>query len=181
MFSIIFIYSRVSVTQSNHIITWSSWVQYFIQHNNHKMRRETFKFWDVVCLILDVWWYLWKWTVLWKDLDCKNGEGLLTLMQIFTTLLISLIMNTFMMSYSTDQKYAYGSYFVTLVKLNMVGSYSYHSGTRNILRPRQNGCHFPDDIFKCIFFERKWMNFLLKVYWSLFTRVQLTIFGRWFG
>ena len=24
-------------------------------------------------------------------------------------------------------------------------------GHVNTLRPRQNGCHFPDDIFKCIF------------------------------
>ena len=29
----------------------------------------------------------------------------------------------------------------------------------NTLRPRQNGCHFTDDIFKCIFLEWKCMNF----------------------
>ena len=40
----------------------------------------------------------------------------------------------------------------------------------NTLRPRQNGCHFPDDIFKCIFLnETVWISiqislkFVLKV------------------
>ena len=29
----------------------------------------------------------------------------------------------------------------------------------NTLRPRQNGCHFPDDIFKCIFLnENRWIS-----------------------
>ena len=30
----------------------------------------------------------------------------------------------------------------------------------NILRPRQNGCHFPDDILKCIFFDE---NVLISI------------------
>ena len=44
--------------------------------------------------------------------------------------------------------------------------------TLNTLRPRQNGCHFAEDIFKCIF--------QLKFHRSLFLRVQLTIFQHWF-
>ena len=29
----------------------------------------------------------------------------------------------------------------------------------NTLKPRQNGCHFPDDIFKCIFLDENiWMS-----------------------
>ena len=34
----------------------------------------------------------------------------------------------------------------------------------NILRPRQNGRHFPDDIFKCIFFsENVWTSFKISL------------------
>ena len=47
------------------------------------------------------------------------------------------------------------------------------------LRPRQNGRHIADDIFKCIsFFENVWIP--IKFHWSLFPRVQLTIFQHWF-
>ena len=28
--------------------------------DNCKTRRETFKFWDLACLILEIWWYQWK-------------------------------------------------------------------------------------------------------------------------
>ena len=43
------------------------------------------------------------------------------------------------------------------------------------LRTRQNGCHFADDIFKCIFLNENF-EWRLKFHWSLFLRVQLTIF-----
>ena len=49
----------------------------------------------------------------------------------------------------------------------------------NTLRPRQNGRHFADDIFKCIFLM-KMFEFRLKFQWSLFLRVQLTVFQHWF-
>ena len=42
----------------------------------------------------------------------------------------------------------------------------------NTLRPRQNGRHFPDDIFKCIFVNK----FRVRFHWNLFPMVQLTIF-----
>ena len=42
----------------------------------------------------------------------------------------------------------------------------------NSLRPRRNGQHFADDIFKRIFFNEN--------VWSLFLRVQLTILQHWF-
>ena len=49
----------------------------------------------------------------------------------------------------------------------------------NTLRPRQNGRHFADDIFKCIFLnENVWIP--IKIHWRLFVRVQLTIFQHWF-
>ena len=49
----------------------------------------------------------------------------------------------------------------------------------NTLRLRQNGRHFPDDIFKCIFFnENVWI--FIKISLRLFLRVQLTIFHHWF-
>ena len=51
---------------------------------------------------------------------------------------------------------------------------SYHINT---LRPRQNGRHFTDYIFNCIFLNEK---FLSKFHWSLFSRLQLTIFQHWF-
>ena len=52
--------------------------------------------------------------------------------------------------------------------------------TVNTLRPRQNGRHFPDDIFKCIFFWMKMHEFRLIFHLGFFLRVQLTIFQYWF-
>ena len=49
----------------------------------------------------------------------------------------------------------------------------------NTLRPRQNGRHSADDIFKCIFLnENVWIP--IKIHWNLFLRVELTIFQHWF-
>ena len=49
----------------------------------------------------------------------------------------------------------------------------------NKLRPRQDGPHFPDDIFKWIFWnENVWI--LLRFHRTLFLRVQSTIFDRRF-
>ena len=48
------------------------------------------------------------------------------------------------------------------------------------LRPRQNGRHFADDTFKHIF-VMKMLQFRLKFHWSLFIRIQLTIFQHWFS
>ena len=50
----------------------------------------------------------------------------------------------------------------------------------NTLTPRQNGCHFPGNIFKMHFLERKMREFPLKLHWSLFLKVQLSIFQHWF-
>ena len=47
----------------------------------------------------------------------------------------------------------------------------------NTLRPRQDGLHFPDDIFKWKLM--KMFKFRLRFHWSLFPRVQLTKF-HWF-
>ena len=41
--------------------------------------------------------------------------------------------------------------------------------------PGQNGRHFPDNIFKCIFVNEI-VCILIQISWSLFLRVQLTIF-----
>ena len=50
--------------------------------------------------------------------------------------------------------------------------------TNNTLGPGQNGCHFADDIFKLIFFNKNaWIS--IKI-WNLFLRVQLKIFHHWF-
>ena len=49
----------------------------------------------------------------------------------------------------------------------------------NTLGPRQNGRHFADGMFKCIVLDENiWIPF--KIYWSLFLRVQLTLFRHWF-
>ena len=49
----------------------------------------------------------------------------------------------------------------------------------NALRPRQNGRHFPDDIYKYIFLnENIWI--LIKISLISFPRVELTIFQHWF-
>ena len=40
---------------------------------------------------------------------------------------------------------------------------------------RQNCRHFPDDIFKCIYWKKMY-KFRLRFHWSLFPEVQLTIF-----
>ena len=54
-----------------------------------------------------------------------------------------------------------------------------HSADFNSFKPRQNGRHFPDDIFKCIFLT-KMDKFWLRCHWSLFPMVQLTLFQHWF-
>ena len=51
--------------------------------------------------------------------------------------------------------------------------------TFNTMRPRQNGCHFPDDSFKWIFSYKK-NDLRYNFYWSLFPRIQLTIFHHCF-
>ena len=43
----------------------------------------------------------------------------------------------------------------------------------NILRLRQNGCRFADNVFKCIFFNET--EFLSQFHWSLFLRVHASI------
>ena len=48
----------------------------------------------------------------------------------------------------------------------------------NTLAPRQNG-HFPDDIFKCIYWIKMY-EFRLKCHLSLFLCFELTIFHHWF-
>ena len=50
----------------------------------------------------------------------------------------------------------------------------------NTLWPRQNGRHFPDDIFQCIFFNGNIYKLCLIFHWNLFPGVQLTIFQHWF-
>ena len=52
-------------------------------------------------------------------------------------------------------------------------------GTINSLRPRQDGRHFPDDISNA-FSWMKMYKFRLIFPWSLFPRVQLTIYQHWF-
>ena len=68
-----------------------------------------------------------------------------------------------------------GLYFQT--NLSTLGSFTIRTGTLNTLKPRQNGRHFPDDIFKCIFFnENVW-----RFHWNVFLlRFELTIFQHWF-
>ena len=49
----------------------------------------------------------------------------------------------------------------------------------NTLRPRQNGRHFTDDIFNCIFLnEMVWIS--IKISLKLVPGVQLTVFQHWF-
>ena len=48
------------------------------------------------------------------------------------------------------------------------------------LRPRQNGRNFADDTFKRIISWMKMLEFGLNFHWSLFGRVELTIFQHWF-
>ena len=58
-----------------------------------------------------------------------------------------------------------------------------HLSTVNILRPRQNGRHFADDIFKCIFVNEN-ARVSIKISKLLFLMIQLTIFQhrfRWLG
>ena len=51
--------------------------------------------------------------------------------------------------------------------------------TINTLRLRQNGCHFADNIYKCIFLNEKF-KFWSKFHCILFLRAHLTIFQHWF-
>ena len=50
----------------------------------------------------------------------------------------------------------------------------------NTLRPRQNARH-SQTTFSSTFSWMKMFEFRLKVHWSLFLRVELTIFQHWFG
>ena len=54
-----------------------------------------------------------------------------------------------------------------------------HTCWLNTLRPRRNEQHSADDIFKHIS-SMKMFEFRLQFHWSLFPRVQLTIFQHWF-
>ena len=50
-----------------------------------------------------------------------------------------------------------------LVKVSETAWNSCHEDV-NTLRPRQNGCHFPDDIYKCIFLnENIWFKFKVSL------------------
>ena len=49
----------------------------------------------------------------------------------------------------------------------------------NTLRPRQNGYHFPDNIFKRTVLNEN-CCILMKCYWNLFPKVQSTTFQHWF-
>ena len=49
----------------------------------------------------------------------------------------------------------------------------------NILRPKEDGRHFADDTFKCIFLM-KTFEFRLGFHWSLFLMFELTTFQHWF-
>ena len=48
-----------------------------------------------------------------------------------------------------------------------------------LLRPKQNCCHFGDNIFKFIFLNEN-VRISLRFHWSLFLRVWLTILQHWF-
>ena len=70
------------------------------------------------------------------------------------------------------------SYVLNSSRLGLYGG-KLQMQTFNILRPRQFGHLFTDDIFKFIFVNEKF-EFWLKFHWSLFPRVQLTICKHWF-
>ena len=57
--------------------------------------------------------------------------------------------------------------------------FCYLMGMFNSFPPGQNGRHFADDIFRCIFVNEK-ICIWLKFHWSLFLRLQLTINQHWF-
>ena len=71
-------------------------------------------------------------------------------------------------------------YFVLYIYMNNTAT-SWHQlcFVINIFRPRQNGCHFADDVSNA-FSWMKMCEFCLRFHWSLFLRVQLTIFHHWF-
>ena len=49
----------------------------------------------------------------------------------------------------------------------------------NTLRPGQDGCHYADEIFKCILLIKCFV-FWLKFHWNWFLKVQSTINQDWF-
>ena len=53
-------------------------------------------------------------------------------------------------------------------------------GSFNSLRLRQNGRRFLQTMFSNAFSWMKIFEYRLKIHWSLFLRVQLTIFQHWF-
>ena len=45
------------------------------------------------------------------------------------------------------------------------------------MKPRKNGCHIVNDIFKCIFLN-KIIHLIIQIYWNWFLRLPLTHWGR---
>ena len=63
--------------------------------------------------------------------------------------------------------------------LRRIIKYAPHACVINTLRPGQNGCHFPDVIFKW-FFLMKMYKFCLRIHRNLFLYFEFTIFYHWF-
>ena len=60
------------------------------------------------------------------------------------------------------------------VLIEFSGTYITRPRRVNILRHEQNGCHFANNIFRCIFVNEKFYIYF-KFHWILFLMIQLTI------
>ena len=83
----------------------------------------------------------------------------------------------------SENRWQIASMSIDMKKLFMVSHATFHFLHAlvyfNTLRPRQNGCHFADDIFKCIFLnENIWT--LIKISLKFVPRVPLTVIQHWF-
>ena len=114
---------------------------------------------------------LWRY---WLELQNNSPFGSLDNDQIWRRHTCKLLMNKVMVVLCTNIVKYTTKYHI--FRIQKIQNKNYDVST---LRPRQNGHKFPDDIFKCIFLNEN-IHFWLRIHWSLFPRIQSTVFQHWF-
>ena len=102
------------------------------------------------CFILTLQWYLhWQkrvvWNLVWKTNSTSSSQ-----LHCFYTILL-LIRELFETGYDILKLHADKDINMNLLLMYMTQSLIHIQVPLNTLRPWQNGCHFPDNISKCIF------------------------------
>ena len=141
--------------------TTSSFLSNRMRKHNSKTGQETFKFGDLVQLILEVWPFWWSVWFIYK-VFFPDDSSLSKLAQFVSV--INANIKPFHLEIKKAISEENGSHWYGLVSNAGLGV--------NTLRTRQNGRHFADNIFRCIFFnENVWI--LLKISLKFVPKVQI--------